>query len=207
MRVGPLDLEPLRALIESRLGYEHRRPALLRIAQASAGNPLFALEIARALGPAPALEAGTPLPVPESLRELVAGRVAGLEPEARHALLVAAALSHPTVELVERASSPAGLVAAEESGLLGVEGDRLVFAHPLYASAVYAAAASGRRRALHALPGRARRLRRGARAPPRARRRPARRGRRARRSRTPPRRRGRAAPGRPRATCSSRRRR
>ena len=149
VRVGPLDLEPLRALIESRLGYEHRRPALLRIAQASAGNPLFALEIARALGPAPALEAGKPLPVPESLRELVAGRVAGLEPEARHALLVAAALSHPTVELVERASSPAGLVAAEESGLLGVEGDRLVFAHPLYASAVYAAAASGRRRALH----------------------------------------------------------
>ena len=149
VRVGPLDLEPLRVLIESRLGYEHRRPALVRIAQASAGNPLFALEIARALGPAPALEAGTPLPVPENLRELVAGRVAGLEPEARHALLVAAALSHPTVALVERASSPAGLVAAEESGLLSVEGDRLVFAHPLYASAVYAAAASGRRRALH----------------------------------------------------------
>ena len=87
--------------------------------------------------------------MPDSLRELVAGRVAGADPHARRALLVAAALSHPTVELVEQASSPHGLVAAEESGLLCVEGDRLVFAHPLYASAVYGAAASGRRRALH----------------------------------------------------------
>ena len=34
-------------------------------------------------------------------------------------------------------------------------GDRLVFAHPLYASAVYTAAASGRRRALHRQPRRA----------------------------------------------------
>ena len=148
-RLGPLGLEAVRRLIEAQLGYAFPRPALLKIAQAAGGNPLFALEIARALGPAPALEAGAPLPVPDSLRELVAGRVAGLDPHARRALLVAAALSHPTVELVEQASSPHGLVAAEESGLLCVEGDRLVFAHPLYASAVYGAAASGRRRALH----------------------------------------------------------
>lgn len=137
-------------LIESRLGYAYRRPTLLRIAQASAGNPLFALEIARALGPAPALEPGAPLPVPENLRECVAGRVAGLAPRAHAALLAAAALCCPTVELVEHAFSAGGLLAAEDSGLLGVEGDRLEFAHSLYASAVYAAAASGRRRALHA---------------------------------------------------------
>ena len=148
-RLGPLDVDAVRCLIATRLGHHYRRPTLVKLAQASGGNPLFALEIARALGPAPALEPGAPLPVPDSLREIVAGRVTGLDPDARHALLVAAALSHPTVALVERAASPAGLVAAEESGLLGLEGDRLVFAHPLYASAVYGAAASGRRRALH----------------------------------------------------------
>jgi DNA-binding CsgD family transcriptional regulator len=149
LRLGPLGLEAVRSLIEQRLGYSFPRPALQKIAQACGGNPLFALEIARALGPAPALEPGAPLPVPESLRELVAGRIAELPLHARGTLLVAAALSHPTVEVVERASSAQGLVAAEESGLVGVEGDRIRFAHPLYASAVYAGAASGRRRALH----------------------------------------------------------
>ena len=148
-RLGPLELTAVRRLIEGQLGYAFPRPALLKIAEASRGNPLFALEIARALGPAPALEAGARLPVPDSLRELVAGRIAGLPHHARETLLVAAALWHPTVEVVEEASSAAGLVAAEESGLLYAAGDRIAFAHPLYASAVYGAAASGRRRALH----------------------------------------------------------
>ena len=69
-RLGPLGLTAVRRLIEGQLGYAFPRPALLKIAEASGGNPLFALEIARALGPAPALEAGARLPVPDSLREL-----------------------------------------------------------------------------------------------------------------------------------------
>jgi DNA-binding CsgD family transcriptional regulator len=148
-RLGPLSLRHLRALLEQRLGHAHPRPILLRIAWLSGGNPLFALEISRALGPAPALEPGAPLPVPDSLRELVAHRVAALCSEGRAALLAAAALSHPTVELVERASSACGLAAAGDSGMLELEGERVVFAHPLYASAVYRSAAGGGRRELH----------------------------------------------------------
>ena len=87
--------------------------------------------------------------MPDSLRELVVGRVADLSPRARRTLLVTAALRHPTAELVERASSAAGLAAAEDAGLLRMDGDRVAFTHPLYASAVYTAAASGRRRAMH----------------------------------------------------------
>lgn len=121
-RVRPMGCGVLRALFERRLGYAYPRPTMRRVAQLSGGNPLFALEIARALGPAPALEPGAPLPVPDSLRELVTGRIAALSPQARDALLAAAALSHPTAELVEQASSCDGLVAAEESGLLGVDG-------------------------------------------------------------------------------------
>ncbi len=115
----------------------------------SGGNPLFALEIARALGPSPALEPGAPLPVPDSLRELVAARVAAVPPAARGALLAAAALSHPRAPLVEHVASAEGLLAAEDAGLVRVAGDRVLFDHPLFASAIYAAAASGRRRELH----------------------------------------------------------
>jgi DNA-binding CsgD family transcriptional regulator len=148
-RLGPLDAGAVRRLVEARLGYAWRRPVLQRVVNVSGGNPMFALELAHALGPAPVLPAGAPLPVPESLREIVARRIAAVPAHARASLLTAAALAQPTAGLVERASSPAGLIAAEESGLLTAEGERLVFAHPLYASAVYAAAASGRRRALH----------------------------------------------------------
>ena len=77
-----------------RLGHRYRRPDLVRIERVTGGNPLFALEIARALGPAPALEPGGALPVPASLQEAVAERVAALPPRGRESLLVVAALSH-----------------------------------------------------------------------------------------------------------------
>src|SRR5439155_23866927 len=127
----------------------YQRPVLRRIAEVSDGNPLFALEIAHALGPAPALEPGLPLPVPDDLRELVAARVASLPPKGRQALPAAAALPRPTTDLVEQCASASGLAAAEEASLLRVQGERVVFVHPLYASAVYAAAATSPRRALH----------------------------------------------------------
>lgn len=149
VEIGALDLGAVHALLELHLGYAYPRPTMHRIAELSSGNPLFALEIARALGPAPGLAPGAPLLLPESLRELVAGRVAAVSPRGRRALLVAAALSQPSAGLVERASSAAGLAAAEEAGLVRVDRGRVVFGHPLYAAAVYAHAASSRRRALH----------------------------------------------------------
>src|SRR3954469_6573304 len=149
VRLGGLGMAPLGTILEARQGRPYSRPPLRRIAQASGGNPLYALEIARALGPSPALAPGAPLPVPDSLAELLAGRVAAVAPAARGALLAAAALSHPRVALVERAASAEGLLAAEDAGLVRVAGDRVRFVHPLYASAIYAAAARGRRRELH----------------------------------------------------------
>ena len=149
IRLGPLDLGALRELLDTRLGHQYSRPVLHRIEQLSGGNPLFALEIARALGPAPSLEPGAPLAVPDSLRELAHARVASLPSDGREALLAAAALSRPTAKLVERATSGPGLAAAEEASLVRVERGRVEFAHPLYASAVYADAPSGRRRELH----------------------------------------------------------
>jgi DNA-binding CsgD family transcriptional regulator len=149
LRLGPLSATTLQTILERQLGFSYPAPVLRRVAHVSAGNPLFALEIARALGPKPALAPGQPLPVPEEFGELVTERVGRLSAAGRHALLTGAALSHPTVELVERASSAAGLEAAEAAGLLRSQDGRVAFAHPLYASAVYASTTDGRRRALH----------------------------------------------------------
>jgi DNA-binding CsgD family transcriptional regulator len=148
--LGPLTVGALHHVVKEHLERPLSRAALVRVHEASGGNPFYALEISRALGDRAPLEPGARLPLPASLRELVAARIPTLEPDVRDALLASAALSQPTADLVERASSAAGLAAAEETGLLSVDGaDRVVFVHPLYASTVYAAAATGRRRALH----------------------------------------------------------
>jgi DNA-binding CsgD family transcriptional regulator len=148
-RLGPLPLSAIHRMLKERADEPLTRPALLRVHQASAGNPLFALEIARALRTSPGAGAVAPLGVPAGLRGLLADRIPALSATAQAALLCAAALSHPTVDLVEQASSAPGLAAAEETGLVRVEAGRVVFAHPLYASAVYEAASRARRSELH----------------------------------------------------------
>jgi DNA-binding CsgD family transcriptional regulator len=152
---GPLTLAALHDVIASRLGTAPSRPTLARIVDASGGNPFFALEIARALARDsndPRL--GDPLPVPESLQELVLARLQALPAAARTAVLAAAALSRPSVSMVAEALVPernaqSALVAAEEAGVLVLERERIRFTHPLLASVVYAAASSSQRQQLH----------------------------------------------------------
>ncbi len=150
----PLSLGALHHLIESRLGTAPRRPKLIRILEASRGNPFFALEIARALPVGEDHHGLDPLPVPSSLQELVASRLPELPPSARELVLVASALSRPTLAKVEAAVGssvdvPAALLAAEEAGVLHTERETIRFTHPLLASAVYGAASGSRRRVLH----------------------------------------------------------
>jgi DNA-binding CsgD family transcriptional regulator len=147
--IGPLTLAALHHVLKNQFDQPLSRPSLVRIHEASGGNPLFALEIARELGPLARLGVGAHLPVPESLREFLAGRIPTLPPNAREALFAAAALSHPTAELVERVSSAAGLAAAEELGLVRVDEGRVAFSHPLYASAVYESVSRRRRQEVH----------------------------------------------------------
>jgi DNA-binding CsgD family transcriptional regulator len=147
--LGPLTLSAVYRMLKDRNDEPLSRPTLLRVHDASGGNPLFALEIARALRETPRFGAGASLRVPAGLRELLAVRVPTLSPVAQAALLCAAALSRPTAALVEQVSSAEGLAAAEETRLLRVEDDQVVFAHPLYASAVYDTAPWAARCELH----------------------------------------------------------
>lgn len=153
VELGPLSLASLRNLIHERTGWSVPRPLLTRLAATSGGNPLYALEIARVLARRPVDPAwGEALPVPATLRELVATRVAALSDGAQEALLVASALSRPTDALVARASGPggaAGLVEARKAEVITQERGRIRFTHPLLAAAVYGGAPPGARRLLH----------------------------------------------------------
>ena len=153
--LGPLSLAALHHLLHTRLGSAPARPTLARIATASAGNPFFALEIARALERDSGDRAlSDPLPVPERLRDLVAARLRALSPSAQECVVIASALSRPTSATVAAAVgsehvSRRALIEAEEAGIVVSEHDRIRFSHPLLASAVYASLSPRRRRELH----------------------------------------------------------
>jgi DNA-binding CsgD family transcriptional regulator len=147
LRLGPLSLAALYRIVEVELGRKLPRPLLVRIERASAGNPFFALEIARALGSRGSPAVGEDLPIPGDLSQLVVERMRRLPQRTRDALLRASALAQPTVALV----AADALAPAEDAGVVRIAADgRIEFAHPLFANAVYGASPRERRRELHA---------------------------------------------------------
>jgi DNA-binding CsgD family transcriptional regulator len=155
LSVGRLSLAALHNLIASRLEITLARPTLVRVAATSDGNPFFALEMARALKETGGMTSfAQPLPVPSSLRELVAYHLRGLSATATELVTVAAALSRPSIPTIvaaigSEATAHATLAEAEDAGVIILEGDRIRFAHPLLASAVYGSLSAARRRQLH----------------------------------------------------------
>lgn len=148
LTIGPLSLGAIRHLLTQRTGHRVPRAVLNQLYRATGGNPLYALELARSgLGDssAPPVE---PIPVPEPLRALVTERLVSLPEATQEALLIAAALAEPTVELV-RAAGGGSLSEAISSGAIELEGERIRFTHSLLASVLYAEATPDRRRDLH----------------------------------------------------------
>ena len=153
IEVGPLSLASLHQLLQSRLGRSLPRLALVRIEAASGGNPLYALEIVRAL-PEASDRATSPglLPIPDSLTVLMAGRISAQPQATRDALLLVAAAAEPTLETLERASPGAeeALRPAVDGELLTFERGLVRFGHPLMAQAVLGAASPAVLRSAHA---------------------------------------------------------
>ena len=146
--VGPLEFLALNAVLHARLETTLPRPLLRRLHELSGGNPFFALELAQSPD---ALGSGT---LPPTLDALVRGRMTALPEDAQLALLVAAAASQPSVELVENAvGSPGTLAAAEAEGIVELDHGSIRFTHPLLASGAYSAAEPARRREAHRLLG------------------------------------------------------
>ena len=153
--VGPLGLGGVHQLLRQRLGLELTRPELTRLHEATAGNPFYALELGRELVRMHAKPtARRAIRVPESLRDLLGGRLARLPAETLDVLLHAAALARPTAELValsfgDRERVLAALEVALREGVVELDDARLRFAHPLLASVCYEQAPVWKRRSVH----------------------------------------------------------
>lgn len=149
--VEPMSLDAMAKLVRMWTGVDLPRPTLVRIHDATRGNPLFALEIVRALAREDVeIAPGEPLPLPDDLDALLCARISTLPPSTLDALLLASASTRPTLRALRATAHDSdALGLAEEAGVVSVQGDEIRFTHPLLASAVYRNAASSLRRDAH----------------------------------------------------------
>ncbi|HEX8346346.1 MAG TPA: AAA family ATPase [Actinoplanes sp.] len=160
-----IDLEPLDEGSSAKL-VKTRFPALAeaagrRVLAEAAGNPLALVELPAVLTLAQSRGAEAipnVLPLNARLGNLFAARIAGLPPETRDLLLVAALHGSGELPVIQAAARAVGGIAplgpAERTGLVSVRSQthQLVFRHPLVRSTVVeAVGAADRRRAHRAL--------------------------------------------------------
>ncbi|MEZ0358723.1 AAA family ATPase [Mycobacterium sp. SA01] len=151
VRMRPLDADGIHGVIAARLGRTLPRPVVTRIHRTSGGNPLFALELARAELNTATRTAG----LPNGLAALVRDRLRRIGSEEQQVLLAAACAADPTVEVVSHAVDlPADAVlaavgSAEALGVVALAGGRIRFSHPLFSTGVAANALPADRRAVH----------------------------------------------------------
>ncbi len=145
---APLGRGALHRLLLARLGVSFPRPLVQRVHASTGGNPLYALELARALQRRGALPRGDePLPVPAGLVE---ERLASLPETVRAFLELVAALLDRRLPTVRALAADGTLDDAVAAGILEVRRGRVAFTHPLLATAVYGASGPERRRAIQA---------------------------------------------------------
>jgi DNA-binding NarL/FixJ family response regulator len=148
----PLSLGALHAVVAQRVGRSFPRPKMLQIHDVSGGNPFYAVELAQAIDDG-SWDDRTFLP--GSLAELVRARIGSLAVPSRAALLAAACLADPTVEIVAQAVGTGtdeivtALEEAEDKGIVGIDGHRLYFTHPLLVRGVYSESSPADRRRMH----------------------------------------------------------
>jgi len=146
-----IELEPLETaasmeLLHERYGSTIAATVARHLAEATGGNPLALLEVATLLDEGERVgrkHLPDHLPASESIERTVRRTLRGLPPEARRALLVAAASESAT------GGDLAALEPAEDAGLVRIHAGSVAFRHPLVRSAVYHAASADERRAAH----------------------------------------------------------
>jgi len=151
--VPPLSAPELEQILRGHLGGEIPRWIVRSAVRGSAGNPLFALELARTLLARPDdVETfdSESLPLPASLLDVVGRHVAQLPEATRSALAAAAAIRHPSLRHLQTLGLSDDLVAAERSGIVRIRQRQIYFNHPMYAAVSYQQLSGVERIALHA---------------------------------------------------------
>jgi DNA-binding CsgD family transcriptional regulator len=149
--VEPLSVGAIHRLLWGRFGIAMPRPMIMRVHGITGGNPFFALELGRALAEGSICVEGADVELPESLRAVVAQRLAALPARVRKTLAGVAALAAPSIAMLEAlgGTSVEDIELAQRRGVVEFEGERIRFAHPLLAPACYEAMPLHRRRRLH----------------------------------------------------------
>jgi DNA-binding CsgD family transcriptional regulator len=131
VELSGISVGALSHMVRDRLGLALPRRVLRELHQSTAGNPLFALEMARLFKEKGVPAAGSELPVPDVVDDLFADRVRGLSPPVRRVVL-AVSLSADVgwSELATMVDAEA-LDEALESGLVVLHRLRLRVWHPL----------------------------------------------------------------------------
>ena len=153
LEVGPLSVAALHGILVARIGRSFPRVTLSRIAEASSGNPFYALEVGRVLERSDASAPGQPLPIPATLTALTSNRVAALPSRTRKALVLVAAAFEPTLAALAEAlgaDPQAVLRPAIRDRIVRLDGEVVRFSHPLLAEAVLATLDAATLRRIHA---------------------------------------------------------
>jgi DNA-binding CsgD family transcriptional regulator len=150
IHVAPLTLVGTRGVLAG-ASLSVPRPMLQRIHELAGGNPMYAIELGRAVE---RLGESVLASVPPTLRQALAGRIDGVADDVLGVLRVAAALGPAPAEVIGRCArvGDVGPAIAEAVGRgVLVVGDDLVvrFAHPLLASLVLTGTDPVERRAVH----------------------------------------------------------
>jgi DNA-binding CsgD family transcriptional regulator len=151
--LGPLSFGAVSGLLAARLGEPLPRRVARQVFDTCGGNPLFALELGRAVLERGVPEIGAGLPVPGVLGELFGARVAAMAPPVRRALLAVALSAGLTGEELAAVAGRLVVEDAAAAGVLVAEGGRVRAGHPLLAAAAAGQAAAAERRDLHAALG------------------------------------------------------
>jgi DNA-binding CsgD family transcriptional regulator len=125
-------------VVQRELDVTLSRPTLLRVTEASRGNPYVAVELAR-----------NGLVVPESLHALTAERLVGLSPRAAAAVLAVACAGRVTTATLTALGLRDALTEAEDQGIVAVIRGRVDLTHPLLGSAALERAAPSELREMH----------------------------------------------------------
>jgi DNA-binding CsgD family transcriptional regulator len=149
LEVGPLSLGATRRLLAERLGLSLPRQLLRRVVETTLGNPLFALELGRALAEGGLPGTGDDIPLPDAIEDLLGTRVAGLPGPVRRLLLAVSLSGELRASQLAAIGDAAVLDDAVDAGLLVVDGDRVRASHPLLAAAAKKRSPARDRRELH----------------------------------------------------------